>query len=479
MSLCAAFFATMMGGTIGWLIGKSDVPLAGGLKLLFLIPLLLAPYYLAVSWKDVFNIAGITQLQGKNWIVVFVHVFSFFPLPMLMISSAFANLHRNVTEAGLLTAGRLKVLLTIELPLIKHAIFSSFILVFILSVSEMAVATFFLTPTFASDIFIQFAAFYEHEAAIAASVLLVLLCFLLLAFESAYFLKSPFLSIGTGGNPVEKFQLNQFRIPVFILMLTFWSCIVLLPVAASCMNAFKPPPKFVEFKGTLIKTEGGGETGYYLKQAFEVLQPAIPESLLFATAGALVICLLGFVFGYFSERKKVPHFDFALLLTFAVPAAVLGIGFIHFYNRPVLEAVYASPLIILLAYAGRFTFIATKIIGHAIGKIPAAFEEAALLTGKNTFQRFISILFPLLLPGFFAAFIISFVFCLNEVGTSIVIYPPGTSLLPVKIATSMHNTPEPFISALVFIALMITFVVLGILFALYHFITRKKPWMQG
>jgi len=211
----------------------------------------------------------------------------------------------------------------------------------------------------------------------------------------------------------------------------------------------------------------------------ELLMPVIPESLLYALIGAVVICLLGFVFAYFSQRKRYQFFDAVLLLVFAIPSTIFGIALIKFYNRPVLDMIYSSFLIIVLAYTGRFAFIASKVISHAIGKIPFSLEQSAMIAGANPLQRISKILLPLCAEGFFAAFILSFIFCLGEVGTTIVVYPPGSSLLPIKIATAMHSTPEGLMSGMVFVALVVTLLMLGLLFIGYSVIARNQSWKQA
>lgn len=470
-----AAIATLLGGIIGWLIAKTDVPFANIFKLLFLLPLFVSPYYFAVAWKDVFSIAGITELQGENRIVLLIHSLCFFPLPMLIISAALANINASIIEAGLFTATRARVIFSLEFPLIKHAFYSSFILVFILSISEVAVTTYFLVPSFASDIFIQFSAFYNHAGAIASSTLLILVCIALLALEYSYFVKAPFLSIGTKGNATNPVQLNALRIPALLFLLMLWSVVILVPLAGLTTQAFTAPPEFSQVKQSIVETEGGGETGYYVKKAWELLLPVLPESLFYAALGAIFICLIAFVFAYFEQRKGYRFFDVALLLVFAIPATVFGIALIKFYNRPVLDVVYSSFFIILIAYTGRFVFIASKILGHAIGKVPFSLEQSAMLAGAGAWQRISRIISPLIAEGFFAAFLISFVFCLGEVGTTIVVYPPGSSLLPIKIATAMHSTPEGLMSGMVFIALSVTLIALGALFAVYSFISGNKP----
>lgn len=475
-SLIVSLLANLLGGGLGYLLGKTDIPYSRLLKLLFLIPLFVSPYFFAVAWRDVFQAAGITYLQGKTWVVIFIHVLCFFPLPMLIISHASSQIHRSMIEAGLLYTNRFKVGIHLELPLIKHAIFSSLLLTFILSASEMTVATYFLVSTFMSEIFIQFSAFYNHAEAIAHSLLLVVLCMVLIIAEYPYLVKAPFLATGSKGNRPDQIKLGHRRMPLFALLLGCWALITLLPVSVLGIQAFEPPPEFVQIRNEVFKTEGAGIRGYYVKQAIDMLEPVLAESVIYALLGSIITVVLGFVFAYHVQRygQKLPQV--LTLLLFAIPATILGIGLIQFYNRPVLEVVYSSFLIIAIVYMARFTFIALNIIRHAIGKVPHGLEEVAALCGIPLYKRIYYILLPLIAPGIFVALIISFVFCLSETGAVIVVYPPGSSLLPIKIATAMHSTPEGLMSAMVFVALVITLSFLGLLFAVYHMLSRKYAW---
>ncbi len=58
--------------------------------------------------------------------------------------------------------------------------------------------------------------------------------------------------------------------------------------------------------------------------------------------------------------------------------------------------------------------------------------------------------------------------------TTILVYPPGTSVAPIKVYTIMANAPQSLTSAMSLIVLMITLVVLIFLVAGHKILTRRK-----
>jgi len=137
------------------------------------------------------------------------------------------------------------------------------------------------------------------------------------------------------------------------------------------------------------------------------------------------------------------------------------------------ELIYASSIILLITYVGRFGFISTRIIGNGIKQIPVSLEEAARIIGIPPEKRFFSISIPLLLPSLFTAFVLSFVLCLGELGTTIMIYPPGTELMPVKIFTIAANAPLALTSSMTLISFGVT-----MFFILVFFLTGKVIFIK-
>jgi len=60
-----------------------------------------------------------------------------------------------------------------------------------------------------------------------------------------------------------------------------------------------------------------------------------------------------------------------------------------------------------------------------------------------------------------ATWLICFIFCLRDIGITMMVYPPAHDTLPVRIFTLMANSPEDVISALCVIMIMVTLLPLG------------------
>ncbi len=77
------------------------------------------------------------------------------------------------------------------------------------------------------------------------------------------------------------------------------------------------------------------------------------------------------------------------------------------------------------------------------------------------------ILIPQISPALFAAFIIGFIFSFSELGTSIMLYPPGTEILPIKVFTISANSTQTLISSMTLIVFAITMLLISVFYFLF------------
>ena len=68
------------------------------------------------------------------------------------------------------------------------------------------------------------------------------------------------------------------------------------------------------------------------------------------------------------------------------------------------------------------------------------------------------------MPTLFAALIINFIFCLGELGTTIMLYPPGTEIMPIKVFTIMANAPQSLTSSMTLIVFSVTLLIIACLY---------------
>ncbi len=445
-----ALFSTFFGTVFGFLLYKTKVPFKGFFKTALLIPLFLSPYILAVAWKDlIFALAGNAQIISSYAGVVLVLTFVYAPFSMLVVGGALANIDAQLEESGMMIAKFGSVALKIILPMIKPALASSFVLVFIFGISEFSVPAFLGVRVFTTEIFTQFSAFYNHSLAVLQSTLLIGISAILLLAEGKYISDAPFFSIGGKGAGNKIYDVKGIKFyGTFVLFAWFFLSVV--------------------FPFTLLIVQSFSDGSEMILRAFNLLLPTFGNSIALAFAGAFAIVVVGFSAAYFSSKsengKLSQTFDWITLILFAIPSIILGVALIKFYNRPELNFIYSSWGIIVVAYAGKYSFISAKIIGNSIKQIPKSFDEAALLSGVSETSRIIKILLPLILPALFAAFVIGFIFSFGELGATIMLYPPGTEIMPIKVFTIMANAPQSLTSSMTLIVFSVTLALISIFY---------------
>ena len=458
IALAVACLSTLFGSVHAFLLTKTDMSGKEFCRLIHLIPLFLSPYIVAVSWVDFF----IMFESGPEFIyspagVIFVLSIIFTPLAMIIISSGLKNLDSRLEEAGLMLTSYSNVILKIVMPLIRPALVSSLILIFVLALSEFSVPAFLSVNLLTTEIFTQFSAFYNYDAAVAYSMILIALCVSLLFVERLYLADAPFISIGSRSHSFKTIELkNKIKFSLMAFQGAYLSIVVIIPIIVLTAQSLQ------------------GNLAEDFLNALYFLMPTIADSLLYAALGALLLCFFGFVFAYLAEREKIKSINIVLLILFGIPSTVLGIALIKFFNTPKLNFIYGGFWIIIIGYFGRFIFIAEKLISSSLKQIPVVFEEVAHIIGASLISRSTKILFPILSEGLFSAFLICFIFCLGELGTTILVYPPGGAVMPIRIYTIMANSPQHITSAMCLMVMVITLIALAVLLAGQKVLLKRK-----
>jgi ABC-type Fe3+ transport system permease subunit len=433
LSGLVALLATIIGSVLGFILYKLKISFKSFYKIFLLLPLLVPPYIFAVAWKDSFQfIFANSTFFSEEIGVVIIHTLVFFPLAMLITGSAFSQINKGVEEAGVMFVSFKHAVFKIVLPLIRPALTMSFVLIFIFSLSDFSVPAFFGVRTFTTEIFTQFSAFYNYEVAIGQSIILLVISLALMVGEGKYLADAPFFAIETKGSSSKQYELGNKKIAIHFLLILLLFVSTILPV-------------FI-----LIFQSLSGKAIVFMK-AWNLIYPTILQSLGLAFLGSLLIVSVGLWIAFMKERFSFSLPNNLVLVTFIVPSTVFGIAIIGFFNNSTINFVYSSFLIILIGYLGRFVFIASRIIGNGLKQIPLSLEESATVIGVNPIMNFFKITLPLLLPSLFATFVLTFVLSLGELGTTIMVYPPGTELMPIKIFTIGANAPQALTSSMTLI----------------------------
>ncbi len=197
----------------------------------------------------------------------------------------------------------------------------------------------------------------------------------------------------------------------------------------------------------------------------------IAYSLVLAFAGALCALFLGFSLAYLLERhgKRLQvATGFVSLLPLAIPSITLGIGLIMIWNRPLADFVYERSFILIIGYVAHFIPFSVITLTSGMKQVNPHLEEAAFLVTPRWRRVIVRIVLPLLRPSLLAGGFIVFILSFGELGTTLLIIPPGKETIPIKIYNLMHYGADQMVAAL-----SVVLVILVLAFSALFLLVRK------
>src|SRR5207245_2065360 len=111
-------------------------------------------------------------------------------------------------------------------------------------------------------------------------------------------------------------------------------------------------------------------------------------------------------------------FEFAALLSFAIPGTVVGVSYILAFNVPPLELT-GTGLILVICFVFRNLPVGVRAGIAALAQIDRSLDEASLTLGARSFATVRRVVLPLLRPALVAALVYSFVRAMTAVSAVI------------------------------------------------------------
>jgi iron(III) transport system permease protein len=432
--------SVMIGVPLAFLLSRANLWGKALFGILYLIPILIPPYTHAIVWCrlegriNTFLSLDIHSLFGA----IVVLSLAYFPFVTLMTISGIKSIDRSLEEASLMRHGPWRTLKDITLPLASPHIFSGSLFVFIFSIVDFGVPDILRVNVYPVEIFIQFGALYDERAAALLSFPLITITLILVLLQRWHMRARSYVNLTAGSGRSITYELRGLHPLAFTFCLIVFSLSAFIPVA--------------------VLIEEAGLLSNYIR----VLSSSIDQisySIVLAALGGLVTVSLALFISYMIERGKTRamiSLELASLIPFAIPGITLGIGLIKVWNRPIIDILYGCPFIIVLGYVARFIPFTVRATSSGIKQINPHLEEAGLLGGSSWMRVITRIAIPLSWPSLMAGFFITFILSLGELGTTLLIIPPGRETIPIKIYNLMHYGADQMVAALCLILVGIT-----------------------
>jgi iron(III) transport system permease protein len=423
----AALGATLIGVPLGLALARVPVPFSALARVLLILPLVLPPSVVALAW----TYAGLSPRAVYSLPAgILVLSLVLYPLSLLTTEVAVRRVDAGLEEAALVVTRPRTVLWRITLPLAAPSIWAAALVVFVLAVSDFGVPAVLRVRVFTTEVFTAFAALYDFQRAAVLTLPLLVLSVIVAA-----------AAVMMAGDRLVTSRRGLGR--AHALTFPAWTPVALLAIVAVVVVALVLPI------GMLIAEARGARSP---SDVVRGSRDAVIGSLIWSVAAASIIVALAGGVGYARARARMAigrAADVLLLALFAIPSTVVGVGLIGAWNRAgPFGLAYGTPIMLVLADVARFLPVAALVIGASVRQIPTSHEEAAAMSGAGWLQTARRIVWPQIRPGLAAAWIIAFVLSFGELGASILVAPPGESILPVRVYTLIANTPSSHVAIL-------------------------------
>lgn len=439
----SSLVALLIGGSLVWLVQRTDIPGKKFVMLFALFPLFMPPVLSAIGWVLLLDsnvglmnvlteaiglgaIFNANSMAGMIWVGGVLEV----PLVFLWLWPAFAAMNPALEEAAAICGARsIKVIMTILLPIMLPAFGAVLLINFILSIEDVMVPIVLGLPAgisvLASEIYIAHIRVPTdtHTASVYSVLLLVIT--MALAF---YYLRltsntDRYVTVRGRGFSQRTLELGKARIPVFILVSLVLGVIVGLPMFILGWTSLMPFLQVPSIEGLSLITFNH----YWTLLEDPAALRGIFNTLIVGVSAAFVVMSLAVVIGWLQVRTRTWFSRSVDLLAFtpiAVPGLVIGLSLSILYLNVPLE-IYGTLLIIWIAFVTRFLPYGVRLTYSGFSQIHRELEEAALISKAGWFRTIRTISLPLLGPTLLVGFVYTILRGFREISASLLLSSYG------------------------------------------------------
>ncbi len=439
LALLTATGTTVLGTMIALWAEREAKRLAKPLNILAMLPIITPPFVVGLGLILLFGRAGLYNqfmewafgIEPTRWFYGFFGVwlaqlFAFTPIAFMIMRGVVQGVSPSMEEASqTLRASRLQTFWTVTLPLLKPGLANAFLVGFIESMADFGnpIVVGGQFAVLSTEIFFAIVG-SSLDPGMAAALSLVLTMFALVVFfiQRGVLGKGSFTTVagkGDAGLPMPlPPAIRKLCVGVAGPWLLFTLVVYLFAFAGGFVQTWgRDYTLTLNHFRTAFDVQWGDFgmvwAGTAWNSLFTTLTLAAMAAPLCASLGLLIAWLLAR-----ADFKGKATFEFAALLTFAVPGTVLGVSYILAFNVPPVELT-GTGLIIVLCFVFRNLPVGVRAGTAAFKQLDSSLDEASLMLRANTLTTLRLVVLPLIKPALVAALVYSFVRSITTVSAVI------------------------------------------------------------
>ena len=478
VALITTIFSTILGTGIAFIMARYQFRGKTIFQTAMIIPLLSSPFIGAIGIKRMLGRLGVLNLLFHDTLgilphrimldglaaVIFVQVLHFFALVYINAYTAFVNIDPSLEEqAENLGSRGFHLFRTITFPLALPGIQAGAILTFILSIEDLGTPIVFhdsaqATKLLTYQVFNNIFAPTGDIDPIAPALGFILLVIAMIGFIliRRYVSLRQYAMVSKGGTWQPRLsKATSKQTILFYLFLGIILAFALIPhtgvfllsIAQTWSASILPNTMTLDHYSSIFSDAA--------------IRTSITNSLLYSVVATIVMVILGTSAAYIIARKKLPGkdaLDILVTLPVAIPGIVIAIGyFTTFLNTPLSPLISSVPLLIM-SYTVRKIPFTIRSAYAGLQQTHETLEEASRNLGASSTTTFFRIIIPLILINVLAGGMLSFVYSMSEVSTSLVLggVQPESAPLTWKMQDILWQVAAgPFPAAVLGILLMV------------------------
>lgn len=429
LALTVAIGAGLLGTSLAWLVGRTDLPGRSVWPTVLALPLVIPSFVGAFTLiaalapgglLDEYVLGPLGIDRGPGRIEGFapaaaVLVVLTYPLVFLPVLAALRALPASLEECAR-SLGRtpLAVFRTVTLPQLRSPIAAGMLLVFLYTLSEFGAVQLLRYDTLTRAIYTT-----RLDQPIATSLSLVLAVVALAAVTADRMIaRRAQVPAVSGGRPPAPLPLRRWRAPALAGVGLVTLVGVFVPVAVLVQWALR-----------------GGRPGAGVHA--DDLPSIAGTTAALGVVGGLVTVVAVLPVAYATVRRRTRSGEVAGALVtagFALPGLVVALALAYFVLRaPLVDALYGTSSVLVIAYLVHFGAQGLRSAGVAVGAVPPRLLDAARSLGAGRTRRFLTVEVPLMHRGLAAAFGLVMLAVLKELPATLLLRPAGTETLATRI----------------------------------------------
>jgi iron(III) transport system permease protein len=239
--------------------------------------------------------------------------------------------------------------------------------------------------------------------------------------------------------------------------------LALVPAVTILVSSFMPTRGPVMYAGLSLQSYA---------TVLHLVPRAIANTFMLTGLAVVLDVGLGMLLAYcLARRPSRLHavLDALIMLAYAIPGTVVGVGLILVYNHPPL-VLTGTWIILLVSYFIRHLPYPVRSCAAMLQQIDVRVEDASISLGVPPFRTFWRVTVPLMFPAIVSGATLAWITTIGELSSSILLYSGPWATTSVVIFTQVFSNHFGTASALASILIVAAAVPL---FLMYRFLGRQ------